>query len=61
MRYRRVDGALRRCWLRDLLGVDRNAADFGAAHVARFIPAKIDGADIDGIEWSHFSLSQPSK
>lgn len=41
---------------RDLLGVDPNAADFGAAHVARFIPARIDGADIDGIERSHFSL-----
>lgn len=41
---------------RDLLGVDLNAANFGASHLARFIPANLDDAGIDGIRPSHFSL-----
>lgn len=41
---------------RDLLGVDLDAANFGASHVARFIPADISGADINGIQRSHFPL-----
>lgn len=41
---------------RDLLGVDLNAADFGASHVARFIPADMVSADIDGIQRSQFFL-----